>query len=179
MTTTTVRTILDAPTLPLFDEEEIRYQRWRTDLEALLAHPDVVAVLDRLPHLTEAERQRLDRLWVANYQTHRLDQLRIGHRTSRQDPRRAMLLRAVADHVWQVADRTGALPWAGAHAVADAAYAAACGSLLTADEARLFTKPWTDVLGDWDDDQCPDCECCTRRQCSLNYCSGRCPCTAD
>ena len=36
---------------------------------------------------------------------------------------------------------------------------------------------YADALGH-DDRQCQDCECCTARECSLRYCSGRCPCSA-
>lgn len=29
----------------------------------------------------------------------------------------------------------------------------------------------------WDEDECPDCACCTRDQCKNKTCSGRCPCS--
>jgi hypothetical protein len=147
MTATTVRTVLDAPVLPLFDEDEVRWQQIRTKHDALMATPGVAAVLAALPDLADAQRRRLSDGWVANYGVHRLDQLQIGHRLSRQNPDRARRLRAVSEHVWKVAAGGDGPAWSGAHAVADAAYTAACGNLLTEDEARLFSKPWTDVMG--------------------------------
>lgn len=146
--TDTVHTILDPPMLPLFvedDAEEAMYRRIRNEFDALIALPGVTAVLNAVPTLTEGQRVRLSCLWVANYGVHRLDQLRIGHRISRENPDQAMRLRQVCDHVWSIAASDPG--WAGAHAVADAAYVAVCGDLLSSDEARLFTKPWADVVG--------------------------------
>lgn len=30
----------------------------------------------------------------------------------------------------------------------------------------------------WDEEECPDCLCCTRDQCNRKTCSGRCPCSS-
>jgi glyoxylase-like metal-dependent hydrolase (beta-lactamase superfamily II) len=146
VTAVTARTVLDAPMLPLFDDEELRWQQIRAEHNRLMALPSVTAVVDTLPKLTAAQRDRLSVLWSANYGVHRLDQLRIGHCISHAHPDHARRLRALADHVWSRAAGSDGPAWSGAHAVADAAYAAACGDLLTDDEARLFTKPWTDVI---------------------------------
>lgn len=147
MATETVRTILDAPTLPIFDEEEIRWQECQARRDALLAIPAVAAVLAALPHLADQQTERLETVWLANFRIHRIEQLHLSHRLGRIDRQRHYDALTAKEHVWRVADQLHGQRWAIPCAAQDAAFAAMYRDLLDTDEARLFTKPWDDVIG--------------------------------
>ncbi|MEU4558406.1 hypothetical protein AB0F72_08450 [Actinoplanes sp. NPDC023936] len=144
--TTTVRTILDAPLLPLFGEDEIRWQQCQARLNALLAKPCVTDVLDQLHNLTDQQAGRIESLWLANFRLYRTEQLQISHRLGKTDRQRHVDVLTVKEHVWRVADKLHGDRWSVSCAAQDVVFAGLYADLLGDDEARLFTKPWIDTL---------------------------------
>ena len=147
MPTETIRTVLDAPVLPIFDEDEIRWQECQARLAALLATPAVAAILAILPQLTGKQTERLETVWLANFRIHRVEQLHLSHRLGQTDRQRHADVLTAKEHVWRVADQMHGQQWTIPCAAQDAAFAALYTDLLDTDEARLFTKPWDDVIG--------------------------------
>lgn len=112
----------------------------------LMAGPEVVAILARIPSINSKEEQLLHDAALANYRRYRTEQVDAKIRvrdalgSNWRDPLSAK------QHVYLAAKEAG-LDFFVVVAAEDAAYGYMVGDLLTEEERRLFTKPWTDVLG--------------------------------
>jgi hypothetical protein len=115
-------------------------------ISALLALPEVGAILTRIPVCTEAERRKISDIYVASYQVHRVDQMALFRRVRNAYGDNWRDLSSACQEAWSAANAMDD-GWAFAAAVSDVVYGHVAGELLTDDERRLFTRPWTDVCG--------------------------------
>lgn len=116
-------------------------------IAALMAAPEVVAIIARIANLTEGDGHNLHDAALANFRRYRSEQSEATRRVRVACGDNWRDLLSVKSRVYTVAQAAG-LEFFAMVAAEDAAYAYVAGDLLTDEERRLFTKPWTDVLGD-------------------------------
>jgi len=115
-------------------------------LTALHNHPQVIAVRTQLNALNPAQMRRLSNAYWKHYQTHRQALTSLVHRVRKAYGEHWRDLLSARNEVWAEANRLCDPDSHGAaHAASDAVYAAMAGELLSADEAWLFTTPWSEA----------------------------------
>ncbi len=118
--------------------------------------PTVLAIATRAVGLPDEQRQRISDLYDTNFGLYRVARTQIKHRVRHAGGPDHLTTRALDERLHDLLDRRNGLRCAPHNtcraaafplAVMDMIYAHLARGYLTADEQRLFTAPWIDVVG--------------------------------